>query len=248
MFLITFGPFTDSQAFNIMTVLADCSFIYLVTPKNYFASTPVMDYKQDLFVYIIIECYTPKEFYGVMIDIGASKKSTAGYRQYLIYKATTNNNININITQTGAVNVQFGIGLTASIGSVAVKTPIGLVDFHVVKADTPFLLCLVDIDRLQVYYNNVMDTLIGPTTAPGNKHITLPIIRRFGHPFLIWGETLQAYIQESFNYNLCYLTSTKIHRLHRRFGHPSAEKLHRVLRRFGHDDVDKKAINHLTKY
>ena len=39
----------------------------------------VMDREQDLFVYITIECYTPKEFYGVIIDIGASKKSTAGY-------------------------------------------------------------------------------------------------------------------------------------------------------------------------
>ena len=50
--------------------------------------------------------------------------------------------------QTGAVNVQFGIGLTILIGSVAAKTLIGLVDFHVVKADTLFLLYLVDIDRL----------------------------------------------------------------------------------------------------
>ena len=83
-----------------------------------------------------------------MIDTGASKKSTAGYRQYLTYKATTNDNTDINTTQTGAVNVQFGIGSTASIRSVAVKTPIGLVDFHVVKADTPFLLCFVDIDKL----------------------------------------------------------------------------------------------------
>jgi hypothetical protein len=73
----------DSQAFNITTVLANRSFIYLVTPKNYSISTPiidVIDYKQDLFVYITIERYTPKEFYGVIINIGASKKSTVGYR------------------------------------------------------------------------------------------------------------------------------------------------------------------------
>ena len=63
-----------------MTVLADCSFIYLVVPKNYSVSTPIIDHEQDPFVYIIIECYTPKEFYGVMIDTGVSKKSTAGYR------------------------------------------------------------------------------------------------------------------------------------------------------------------------
>ena len=83
-----------------------------------------------------------------MIDTGASKKSTAGYGQYFAYKTTTSNNIDINTMQTGAVNVQFGIGLTASIGSVTIKTSIGLVDFHVIKVDTFFLLCFANIDRL----------------------------------------------------------------------------------------------------
>ena len=83
-----------------------------------------------------------------MINTGAFKKSTAGYGQYLVYKATINNNTDIDTTQTRAVNVQFGIGLTVLIGLVTVKTPIGLVDFHIVKADTSFLLCLADIDRL----------------------------------------------------------------------------------------------------
>ena len=56
----------------------------------------IIDREQDLFAYITIERYTPKEFYGVIIDIGASKKSTIGYRQYLIYKTTVNNNTDIN--------------------------------------------------------------------------------------------------------------------------------------------------------
>ena len=57
----------------------------------------ITDYKQDLFIYITIKRYTPKEFYSVIINIGAFKKSTAGYRQYLAYKATTDNNTDINI-------------------------------------------------------------------------------------------------------------------------------------------------------
>ena len=176
-----------------MTVLADRSFIYLIAPKNYSVSTPVTDYKQDLFIYITIERYTPKEFYGVIIDIGAFKKSTVGYRQYFVYKAI-NNNVDIDTTQTRAVNVQFGIGLTVLIRLVKVKTLIGLVNFYVVKVNTPFLLCLIDMDRLQVYYNNITDTLIGPVTALGSKYITLLIIQQFRYPFLIQGETLRAYI------------------------------------------------------
>ena len=65
----------------------------------------VIDYKQDLFVYITTKRYTPKEFYSVIIDIGASKKSTIGYGQYLIYRNTINNNTDINTTQTRAINV-----------------------------------------------------------------------------------------------------------------------------------------------
>ena len=56
----------------------------------------ITDHKQDLFIYITTERYTPKEFYSVIIDINTSKKSTIGYGQYLIYKATTNDNADIN--------------------------------------------------------------------------------------------------------------------------------------------------------
>jgi len=108
----------------------------------------VTDREQDPFAYITTERYTPKEFYSIIIDIGASKKSTIGYGQYLVYKTTVNNNTDINTIQAGAVNIQFGIGSTALIRLVAVKTLIGLVNFYIVKADTPFLLCLVDMDRL----------------------------------------------------------------------------------------------------
>ena len=83
-----------------MTVLADYSFIHLIAPKNYSISTSVIDitdHKQDPFAYITTERYTPKEFYSIMINIGASKKSTTGYRQYLIYMNTINNNMDINI-------------------------------------------------------------------------------------------------------------------------------------------------------
>ena len=55
----------------------------------------IIDCEQDLFVYITTEHYTPKEFYSVIIDIGAFKKSIIGYGQYLTYKTTTNNNTNI---------------------------------------------------------------------------------------------------------------------------------------------------------
>ena len=37
-----------------------------------------------------------KEFYSVIINISAFKKSIIGYKQYLIYKNTITDNIDIN--------------------------------------------------------------------------------------------------------------------------------------------------------
>ena len=54
----------------------------------------------------------------------------------------------LNELTKGTVNVQFGIGSTSLIGSVIVLTLIGDVDFHVVRVDTLFLLCLADLERL----------------------------------------------------------------------------------------------------
>jgi hypothetical protein len=41
MFLTTFGPFINDQAFNITTILADYSFTHLIIPKNPSVSTPI---------------------------------------------------------------------------------------------------------------------------------------------------------------------------------------------------------------
>jgi len=40
----------------------------------------------------------------------------------------------------------------------------------------------------------------------------------------------------------------EIHYLHRRFGYPLAKKLYRVLERSGHNNINRKVIDHLTKY
>ena len=69
-----------------MTILANRSFAYLITPKNLFISIlirPTIDVtncKQDLFIYITTKRYMSKEFYSVIINISAFKKSIIGYK------------------------------------------------------------------------------------------------------------------------------------------------------------------------
>ena len=116
--------------------------------------------KPDSFTYITSLRYPASTFYGVVIDTGASRRSTAGYEQYLAYEKTHSERIDT--SRAGMARIYFGIGSASSIGSVTIKTPIGKIEFHVLEADTPFLLCIDDMDVLGVYYNNVDNMLVTP--------------------------------------------------------------------------------------
>ena len=140
----------------------------------------------DPFAYAIEEKpsrYNSTKFYSLMIDTGASKASTAGYGQFLAYQSTMDPSVKINIVTAGSINVQFGIGSVPTIGSLMVSTPVGVVEFHIVHADVPFLLSLTDLDALKSYFNNVTNKLVAP-------NISVPVVRQFGHPFLLWGRGL----------------------------------------------------------
>jgi hypothetical protein len=121
-----------------------------------------------------------------------------------------------------------------------VITPISEVEFHVILTKTPFLLSLADMDKLGVYFNNLTNRIVTPTGE-------VPVVRRFGHSFLLWDTALRSFITESFTCNPYFLTSVELRRLHRRFGHPSVSRLKNVLKRAGHD-VDVDTLEYLTKY
>jgi hypothetical protein len=111
VFLTTYRSFIDNQAFNITTILADRSFIYLTTPIKPPVSIlikPAIDItnrKQDLFAYITTKCYNSKQFYSIIIDIGVFKIFTIGYRQYLAYRNTITNNTDIDTSRIRAINI-----------------------------------------------------------------------------------------------------------------------------------------------
>jgi len=165
LFFTSFRTIQHKKAINTVTNLTDQSFTYMITNTN-----PTAHYNDDLdpFTYTTTSQYTSNKFYRVIINIGALKRSTTGYKQYLVYRKTYNTAINT--SKAGAINVQFGINSTPSIGSVTVNTPVGNVKFHIVKADTPFLLCLTNIDTLKVYYNNLKNILVTPTKS-------IPVVR-----------------------------------------------------------------------
>ena len=84
-----------------------------------------------------------------MLDTDTATSSTAGYGQVQVYIRTYHTGT-INTTTASTVRAHFDIGQTISISTINVESPIGIITFYVVMADTLFLLCLQDMDKLGV--------------------------------------------------------------------------------------------------
>jgi hypothetical protein len=80
-FLTTFGTLSANEAAFVSAELANkaCAHLF-TTPTD--ATGPATE--ADLFVYstTVTSCYTFIVFVGIMVDTGAFKKSTVGYRQF----------------------------------------------------------------------------------------------------------------------------------------------------------------------
>ena len=227
-FFTTFGKLLDLEACELLNGLNTMAF-------NHATHTLLnSSQSQSKELNTLGSRYNSGTFQGICIDTGAAKISSVGWGQYQAYNAIHH----ITIDAKNPARVQFGKGAAASsIGTIRVHSPIGSIDFHVLESDTPFLLCLGDMDRLRVHFNNLTNLL---HTPQGNY----PIVRKFGHPFLCWEDAPANQSEPTYD---CFLTEGELRRLHRRFGHPSVERLQRLLERAGHE-VNKGILKHLTKF
>lgn len=173
-----------------------------------------------------------------MIDPGAATRSTGGLGQLKALQRVPF--VELDKTTAGSTNFVFGIGSTSSIGTVKLNTPLGIIVFHIVQVNTPFLLYLADMDKLGAFFNNLTNIIV----QSNRSH---PVIRRYGHAFLLWCTSAYSFITESFMQNPCYLTDIELRCLHRRFIYTSVEHLQQVLELSRHR-VELQAIKHLTKY
>ena len=229
-----------ARTFESLTIkLCNRSFLYKMTEQG--PQPQDKDTKEvNTFTNQLTSRYDSNQFFGVCVNTRALTYSTGGYGQFQALQCY-DNIVQLDTFIKGNVIATFGKGSALSIGSVKLKLLISVVTFYIVNAKIPFLLCFKDIDRLQVYINNLENAIILKT----NERVL--VIRRFGYLFLLWDGLLQQFIVNSFDCNPCYLTDVELQRLHCRFGHPSINKLQRVLERARHK-VKKGALEHLTKF
>jgi hypothetical protein len=106
-----------------------------------------------------LDRHSSAEFHGIIPDTGAAEISSAGYEQVLALQKS-NPDIHFDTLSAGANQIKFGKGTATVMGIVKVPTPLGHIDFHVVPTNTPFLLCLEDMDTLGVKFDNLRNVLI----------------------------------------------------------------------------------------
>jgi hypothetical protein len=118
--------------------------------------------------------------------------------------------------------------------TVAVETSFGTIRFAVMLINTPFLLCLANMNCCDIYFNNINKTLV----HNGKKH---SIVRKWEHSWFLLGDAEIIAIY-------CYFIETELQQLHRRFGYPAAERFCRVFARAGYENVNEFVITKIGKY
>jgi len=78
----------------------------------------------------------------------------------------------------GQYTICFGKGTVISLGTIRVKTPLGYITFHIVPANTLFLFCIKDIDKLGVKLDNLENMLV-----QGDNRV--PVVRKWGYLWLL---------------------------------------------------------------
>ncbi|KJZ68485.1 hypothetical protein HIM_12126 [Hirsutella minnesotensis 3608] len=81
--------------------------------------------------FVIDDRYSKDKFQGIMIDTGAAKVSTAGHSQYIALQRE-DPSVALDSSTSGQATIKFGNGeATHSVGSIALKTPVGRITFHI---------------------------------------------------------------------------------------------------------------------
>ncbi|KAE9570079.1 hypothetical protein CGMCC3_g13792, partial [Colletotrichum fructicola] len=142
---------------RIATILADQSVLHAVTKEDPYNDQPA---REPTSLFTLEGRYSSTTFQGIMPDSGAAGFSTAGHPQFVALRKHILPSVDLDTSAVGEASIRFGRGdAITSIGTTKVPTPFGPITFHVVPSDTPFLLCLQDMDRLGIKFDNLNNFL-----------------------------------------------------------------------------------------
>ena len=174
-------------------------------------------------------------FDGIIIDSGANRSSIMSLKQYRRYCEEFGVVPHIRTTARKPIRGIGGRKLT--IGSATIPVPfsaIGVtitVEFQIIGEDVPSLLSLADIKRNMLDVKLLENRIELDGKSQGLVFENGFIIHRWRNT-----DTLSA-----------LYTEQEIRRLHRSFGHPSAQALYNILKRARPSDIKDTALREITR-
>jgi len=159
---------TTSKPEEILTGLNDQSFRYAVLAEDPY------DPGNNLIegaVFASGERYSDDTFYSIMPDTGASGTSNAGLPQV---KALMKMISSLRIEDNLGITIYFSAGSTSSIGIINIPMILGTITFQVLLTATPFLFSIINIDRMNIQLDNLVNLLI-------QGDLKILIIQRWGY-------------------------------------------------------------------
>jgi hypothetical protein len=156
-FFIVVDSIDDSKTISaIIIMLVDKTFTHrLIFMNNIIVSSNSISYIYNVFT---ASRYDNREFKNILIDHDAANFSSEDIEQFTILQRISKTTLILN--KKRVISFKFDIDETLFIDIVDLKISVDVITFHIVFVQTSFLLCLVDMNRLRLYFNNLINMLI----------------------------------------------------------------------------------------
>jgi hypothetical protein len=179
LFLTSFGEqnaefINSSLAISLTDSLADKAFQHRLILKNIINA--FINESFDLsYISITDSRYDDIEFKDILMNCDAADRFIESMSQFKALQRISDVALN---KKTIESSIKFEIDNTLILEFVDLNISLEMITFHIVKINTSFLLCLNDFDRLDIYFNNLINEIV----QHERRHF---VIRRYDHAFLL---------------------------------------------------------------
>jgi hypothetical protein len=180
-FLIVVDSIDDSKTISaIIIMLVDKTFRHrLISMNNIIISANSISYIYNVFT---ASWYDDREFKDILIDHDAANFSSEDIEQFTTLQRISKTTLTLN--KKRIISFRFDIDEILFIDIVDLNISVDVITFHIVLVQTSFLLCLVDMNRLRLYFNNLINMLIEERSINSNQ------IKRFQTQILMSSKSL----------------------------------------------------------
>ncbi len=175
-YFIAVDSIDDSKTIAaIIIMLADKTFKHrLISTNNIIVFSNTISYNYNVF---IVSRYDDREFKNILIDHDVANHSSKDIEQFTILQRISKTSLILN--KKRIISFRFDIEKIFSIDTINLKISVDVIIFHIVFVHISFLLCLVDMNRLRLYFNNLINMFIEERFSNQIKRLQIQILMSF---------------------------------------------------------------------